>query len=152
MCIYRFRFIYTNLCGYSLSEAKVLGTVNKNNKESFDSLSRLRPIWNVAMACFQKARNPPEVMTFDEAMELSTGRFSPSIHMPNKPIKNGVRIDCLNDKSSYLYNALIFCREPLQYEEVVGKTGATMLALATSAGIPELWRVSVPQNVSPGLS
>ncbi len=132
---YRFFAIYWNISAYSAKEAEEKGYNNRSNVTKFDSLYKIRPLWNVAMVQFQSARNMGDIFTFDEAMVQYEGNWGPTTHMPNKPIKDGFKIDCLNEVNGYLQNSLISCAEPLKYEETIGKTGAVMYNLITSGGI-----------------
>ncbi len=51
-------------------------------------------------------------------------------YVPSKPDPKGVKVDCMCDRKSYVYNGLVACREPLKYEEMSGKICATLYCLA----------------------
>ncbi len=68
----RFFNICNNLSLYSPKQATAGGHNNSSDKENFDSLFSIRPVWELTFQQFQKWRNPPELIVIDEAMSKYT--------------------------------------------------------------------------------
>ncbi len=76
----RFFNICSNLLLFSPKEADREGHSNRCDKENYDSLFSIRPIWEQSFRQFQMARNPPELLIFDEAMCKYTVRMVTNVH------------------------------------------------------------------------
>ncbi len=58
--------IYTTYTLYDAEEAERNNYSDRNRSDSFDSLFKVRPVWNCAMCSFQAARAPPRDLSLDE--------------------------------------------------------------------------------------
>ncbi len=63
-----FAMIYRNLRMFSEKEAQMSGKSNPSKPDCYDGLFGIRPVWNLFMTAFQKARTPPEITSTDEGM------------------------------------------------------------------------------------
>ncbi len=55
--------------------------------------------------------------------------------LPRKPDSVGIKVDVLGEKNGYVCNAEISSREPIKYEEKIGRTGAVEYMLLSSSNI-----------------
>ncbi len=62
----QFMRIYAAFTLYSYEEAAREGYSDRENLQKFDSLFKIRPVWNTAMKAFQACRNPPKDLSLDE--------------------------------------------------------------------------------------
>ncbi|MCP4457770.1 MAG: hypothetical protein GY816_07070, partial [Cytophagales bacterium] len=63
-----FERIFAAFSLYSKEEATKSEANNRNCKEKYDSLHKVRPIWQMAIKSFQRCRNPSQHLALDESM------------------------------------------------------------------------------------
>ncbi len=71
----RFMKVYGALKTYDEEEAKRLGICDRGNREAYDSLWKVKTLWNTAIVQFQSMRNPPRCLSLDESMVKYTVCF-----------------------------------------------------------------------------
>ncbi len=72
--------------------------------------------------------------------------------LPRKPDSVGIKVDVLGERNGYVCNAEISSKEPLKYEETIGRTGAVEYMLLTSSNLKDgknfLWQNHIVSRTS----
>lgn len=118
---------------------KYFHLANNNNIDQRDKYYKLRPLIEKLQAKFLEHYVPEKELNFDESMVKYFGRHSCKQFIKGKPIRFGYKVWCVNGKSGYLVNFMIYQgKDPKSndnYNAVFGSSSAPFVTLMNE--IPE---------------
>ncbi len=128
----QFLRIYQSFRLYDPQVAKEKGLSNCSNPSCYDSQYRFRPVWTEAFVNFQRMRNPPQSLSYDEVMKKYTGRCSLTVVLTRKPDPRGIKNDTLCEPNGYAYNSMVASTDPVPYDDKRGRNIAVLWHLLNS--------------------
>ncbi len=107
----------------------------RNNCTAYDAQHRFRPVFTEAMVQFQRVRNPPQFLSYDEGMAKYLGRCAIAQVLTRKPDPRGIKSDMLCDPPGFVYNALVTSPDPIPYDEDRGRIVASVNHVVSGANL-----------------